>query len=334
MTYQLEESSGYYEDITEVLSLPKNIQKKFFGNSKTVRYKTLVEIANIHKTNIIKVHTADNILNNYIIKYSKNRQNNSLKELEKSFARGNIDCKNLSKILYYKADDELLDEKTNTTFTITISNYTNNGKNLKQLLLEENNFSKKEKAQIFVDVLNGLNELHKNGFIHNDIKSENIIYQATKDKKMNFVICDYDFIWKISKLAKNKSLGGTVGFYSPEKIAYSYGISTIDTNNPQTDIWSAGMVFFEVIAGIPLRKGLNKKITKYIGSLISEDEIQKCLNNIVKRYINDENEIFQDLFLSMLVIDPQKRKSSKECLSIAKKILKKIEMENSRSNNL
>ena len=92
----------------------------------------------------------------------------------------------------------------------------------------------------FVQLINGLKFLHLHNFIHRDIKPRNIL--LTNNKKI-LKIADLGFA-KIVKghLLKEKMCGSPL-YMAPE-------IMNNDVYNDQSDLWSVGMILYEMLYGI------------------------------------------------------------------------------------
>ncbi len=91
-----------------------------------------------------------------------------------------------------------------------------------------------------VQIAEGLQEAHEKGIIHRDIKSSNIIVTSKNQVK----IMDFGLA-KISGdtgLSETKAIKGTVSYMSPEQALGG----EIDC---RTDIWSFGVVLYEMLSG-------------------------------------------------------------------------------------
>jgi len=101
-------------------------------------------------------------------------------------------------------------------------------------------------------ILSGLKHAHERGVIHRDIKPSNVILTPGGDVK----IVDFG----LAKLAGNSdcltetdALLGTVAYLPPELLQ---GYET----DHRGDVWSSGVVFYEMLAGIPPFTGANSYV--------------------------------------------------------------------------
>ncbi len=174
------------------------------------------------------------------------------------------------------------------------------GKTLKEKI-EKKEIKTKEAINIFKQIAKGLLAAHKKGIVHRDIKPANImISEEGLIKILDFGLAK--FLGE-SKLTKERSIMGTVHYMSPEQIKGE----KIDY---RTDIWSLGVLMYEIITGTPPFKGeyeqaviysiLNenpKKITAINKKVPAELEkiIMKCLEKDPEKRYKDIKALLKDL---------------------------------------
>jgi len=101
----------------------------------------------------------------------------------------------------------------------------------------------KEKYQIIYDICNQLKILHRENIAHRDIKPENIlIFENNNIKRAK--LCDYGISREIDeKTTQNR---GTFTYMAPES-RFQYYVNQSNEEPLKGDIWSFGMVMFEVL---------------------------------------------------------------------------------------
>jgi serine/threonine protein kinase len=178
---------------------------------------------------------------------------------------------------------------------------------MKETLSEKIKYLKKENLltenliiKILYELLDGLNHLHKCKIVHRDLKEDNILF----DYDDNLVIVDFG----MSMFCNNRN---TINIGFQQKWKYKVIISIINTrymppdiakskndvNYEKSDIWSAGMIIYNIIEkfdDIDTRNFQLKKLKKLNNNF---KDIEKLLS-----YMLDEN--------------PNNRKSTKELLNI------------------
>lgn len=132
--------------------------------------------------------------------------------------------------------------------------------------MECKKFTYKTAKPIIYSVCNALSVLHKMGFVHRDVKPENIMI----DKNGRVVLIDFNASRKISNASKDTVIIGTVGYASPEQL----GIRESDS---RTDIYALSIMLNVMITGKhPSEKIANGKAGRIV---------RKCTNvNPDERY--------------------------------------------------
>ena len=133
------------------------------------------------------------------------------------------------------------------------------GKTLKDLVETHRNasLSEKQKLEISVQVAEGLAAAHEKGIVHRDIKPENIMIRKDGIAQiMDFGLAKLYTDKNASRLTKVGTTMGTLGYMSPEQI------QGLDVDH-RTDIFSFGIVLYEMFAGESPFKGMHETAIIY-----------------------------------------------------------------------
>ena len=141
-----------------------------------------------------------------------------------------------------------------------------------------------EAVKIATQIADGLEAAHNEGIIHRDIKSSNImITDSGIVKVMDFGLAK---VKGTSKLTKMGSTVGTIAYMSPEQ-------SRSDEVDNRTDLWSLGVVLYEMLTGkVPFRGDYDQAI---IYSILNEEpqtaeEIEKGIRQIINKSLKKNRE--------------------------------------------
>lgn len=149
--------------------------------------------------------------------------------------------------------------------------------------------------KIFGQMLEAVNECHKNGIMHRDIKPENFVYNIETG-----TIKLIDFGFATTEKTSNKKIG-TPLYFSPEVNSIKFDKTVYYTKC--IDIWSLGCIFYIFLHGKP-----SFNITK-----LKTHQLPYVLKNIRCKLIgHSDNEI--DILFKMLEIVPYKRATTEELL--------------------
>jgi serine/threonine protein kinase len=95
-----------------------------------------------------------------------------------------------------------------------------------------------EAVKITLEILTGLDRLHDKGFIHRDIKPDNILITNG-----SHCLADFGISREVKSHSKATSTAGTLEYMPPEAFAKNASITK------QTDIWAVGVILQRLLTG-------------------------------------------------------------------------------------
>jgi calcium-dependent protein kinase len=164
-------------------------------------------------------------------------------------------------------------------------------------LQKQGRYSEPDAARLFKHLMEVVKYCHDNGVVHRDLKPENILL-ATKSPSSPIKLADFGLA---TYFTPGQKLNGTVGspFYiAPEVLSGGY--------NQAADVWSAGVILYILLSGIPPFWGKTKS---KIFDAVREAKLQ-----FPKDPWSSISSSAKDLISRMLCTDPKKRLTSVEVL--------------------
>ena len=119
------------------------------------------------------------------------------------------------------------------------------GESLRARLQEHGPLSVPEAVRIAGEIGSALTYAHEQGFIHRDVKPENILLSSGLAMVADFGIAQALVHAGVAPLTDSGVVVGTPGYMSPEQSA---GQTKLDA---RTDVYSLGCVVYEMLAGEP-----------------------------------------------------------------------------------
>src|SRR5919205_2965304 len=111
-------------------------------------------------------------------------------------------------------------------------------------------------VEMAAEILDGLEHLHEQRIIHRDLKPDNILLQRETPR-----LADFGIARVIKTDSYSKAVTGTFAYMAPE--AFN------GKRNEQTDVWSVGIILYQMLAGrLPYDQ---QDIVAFVGAIIKND---------------------------------------------------------------
>jgi len=150
------------------------------------------------------------------------------------------------------------------------------GQSLKERI-ESGPLTLEEALNIAIQVAGGLEEAHEKGITHRDIKPGNIMLTTKGQAKiMDFGLAKLS---DATRVTKTGTTVGTLAFMSPEQVKG-------DTIDHRTDVWSLGVVLYELLTGqLPFRGDYEASL---LYSIVNEEPAPAShINTSLPRELDD-----------------------------------------------
>lgn len=167
------------------------------------------------------------------------------------------------------------------------------GRTLADILQKHERLSVLQACDIALDIAAALSEAHKSGVVHRDIKPANVIVSATGHVK----VADFGIARAIGAaveqgLTQTGAVMGTATYFSPEQ---AQGAQP----DPRSDLYSLGVIMYEMLAGVPPFTGENAIAIAY--KQVHDAPVQLRARNA------EISPAFSAIVMKCLAKDPKRR---------------------------
>lgn len=128
-----------------------------------------------------------------------------------------------------------------------------------------------EAAELFVGLLRGLSSFHRAGFIHRDVKLENVLLSASPSRfptSEHVLLSDFGASCTVD--CAGSGFVGTHGYIAPE----AYLGAAI---SPKVDSWASGVILYTLLSGLaPFQRSCHKatrKLTVHSQKFLAEEAV-------------------------------------------------------------
>lgn len=189
-------------------------------------------------------------------------------------------------------------------------------------LIDNGAMSEGEIRDMLKRLLPSLRAMHDNGFVHRDIKAENVLLNKEPDRSKRYksvTLADFGYARKLNETDQFSNPAGTFGFVAPEVLSTKF-------YSTACDVWSLGAVLFTAKAAYQPFPHLESDNS--LQGKTSQNLARKELNSInhytTEQAWNDEmskpefasaSPEFKDLLKRMLTVDHTERITVDEILA-------------------
>lgn len=165
--------------------------------------------------------------------------------------------------------------------------------------LENKNLTHEKIGKLFIGICRGLGAAHKAGFVHRDIKPDNILL----DSNGNPMVTDFGIVKALDTKTALTRTGGTIGtpqYMSPEQIK-------AEDLDGRSDLYSLGIMMFNLLEGhVPFADETPSAV--YIKHVTTEPPL-----------LSEKNKVFQPIISRLLRKNPDNRYKDADELILALK---------------
>ncbi|XP_043085517.1 myosin light chain kinase, smooth muscle isoform X2 [Puntigrus tetrazona] len=191
------------------------------------------------------------------------------------------------------------------------------GELFERIIDEDFELTEREVIKYMLQIVDGVNFIHKKGIVHLDLKPENIMCVNKTGSKIKLI--DFGLARRLENAGSLKVLFGTPEFVAPEVINY-------EAISYATDMWSIGVICYILVSGLSPFMGDNdnetlSNVTSATWDFEDEafdeisDEAKDFISNLLKKDMKARlscDQCFQHPWLKQDTTNMEAKKLSKE----------------------
>jgi len=165
-------------------------------------------------------------------------------------------------------------------------------------IVEKGCYTEKEAAVLVHKIVSAIDYLHDQNICHRDLKPENLLLKSP-DKDTEVKIADFGLSKIVNQKVMMQTACGTPGYVAPEVLnATGYA--------KEVDMWSIGVITYILLCGFP----------PFFGDTVPQlfEQIMRAEYDYPSDYWDDVSQTAKDFIDHLLVVDPEKRMTTKQAL--------------------
>ncbi|GBL51470.1 hypothetical_protein [Candidozyma auris] len=192
----------------------------------------------------------------------------------------------------------LVEVKTSGRYYGLVLEYASGGE-LFDYILKHRCLKESTAKKLFAQLVSGVDYMHSKGFVHRDLKLENLLL----DNQKNIIITDFGFVNSFSRECETlKTSCGSPCYAAPELV-----LSSQRYNGRKVDIWSLGVILYAMLAGyLPFDDDAENEDGSDIHRLYA------YISKTPLTFPPNVTPLARDLLRKIVVPDPSKRISMNE----------------------
>jgi len=171
-------------------------------------------------------------------------------------------------------------------------------------IVELQSYSEKDASKLIAQLMEAVEDLHKNNIVHRDLKPENLLL-SSNEADADIKLADFGLSTFVQDGVKLKKAVGTPGYIAPEILQTLD--EDLDGYGKEVDMWSVGVILYILLCGFPPFYAEDDDE--------SFDQIIAGVFEYPEPYWTHVSAEAKDLINKLLVVDASKRYTATEALN-------------------